>query len=59
MATCKNYTKLLKLLEKANQCIRKAFVKEWEDKYEERWQDGRPSAKFFEFIDRIPYASEF
>jgi len=40
MATCKNYTKLLKLLEKANQCIRKAFVKEWEDKYEERWQDG-------------------
>jgi hypothetical protein len=59
MATCKNFTKLLKLLEKANQGIRKAFVKEWEEKYEERWQDGMPSAKFFEFIERISYANEF
>jgi len=42
-----------KLIYRAIQLNKMRFASEWRANYGEHWQDGRPSARFFQFIQTI------
>ena len=43
----------------ANQLTKTRFASEWRANYGEHWQDGRPLARFFQFIQNITHVKNY